>query len=204
MSKRVNNATPQPAAQPVADLAPSAPPEKWLEFADKLETGDVEAACRFLADQQLPVALAPVLAMVRPEAARLRAIVDADVPQPEIDAAEIHLSMLLQAHPATVDDAAAIGTKAAELTVAVRNMKRCRDAAAYAAGELAGLRNVFSEVLNGTPGRKACGTLSATLGNALRAAGFDSRELYERPWQQAYRLQPNRKPAARKRLRAIK
>ena len=180
------------------------PAEEWLEFGAAIERGDVETVRRFLADRQLPVGLAGPLSMIKPEAKRLQAIIDADVPQAEIDAAEILRNMMQQSHPRTVEDAEAIGQRLAVLTVELASMKGRRDAAVYAAEQLAGLRNVFSELFDGTAGKKACGTLSPTLGNALRGAGFDAQALYEKPWQEAFRLQPNTTPSPRKRLRAVK
>ena len=142
---------------PLADLNPPTYAEEWLAFADALERGDLEFCRRFLADRQQPIGLAPVLAMVRPEHQRLQAIVDADVPQAEISALEIKVGMMLQCHPASVVDAEEIGVKLAELLAEVERMKRCHGDADNARNQRAGLEHVFSEMLDGSAGAKACG-----------------------------------------------
>lgn len=201
------------AKPPSHDPAPFAPDtfnpptqaDQWLGFADALDARDVETARRFLADQGLPIALAAVLSQVRPEAARLQAIIAAGVDQSKIDAAEIRRRLLEQSHPKTAEDADLIGEKLASLSVDISSMQRRRDAAANAQSDLTGLHNVFPEMIDGSPGKKACGgTFNHALHNALVASGFDAQQLTRQPWQQAYRLENNNARTPRRRLRTVK
>ena len=142
--------------------------------------------------------------MIRPEAARLQAIADADVPQVEIDAATTKRDMFRQSHPRTADDAAKVGQALADLTNEIAAMEARHALAANAATELAGLQNVFSELFDGTPGKKACGGMfSPTIHNSLVENGFEPQRLARQPWREAFALQFDTSNTPRRRLRAV-
>lgn len=178
-------------------------PAAWLNFTDALDADDAAVVRRFLADRQLPQALANPLATVRSEAKRLEELVACVASEQDIETAKATLAMLRQAHPASVQDAEKIGKRIAELIREVANMEQRRSEAKCVRSKLAGLRYVFSELFTGGPGGKACAGLPAEVHNALVRAGFDTTELFGKPWIEAYKLRLDRGPARRRRLRTV-
>jgi hypothetical protein len=179
-------------------------PDQWLAFADALDAGDTDAIYRFLADQQLPRALAKPLSLIRPEAGRLEAIVADDVSQSAIDTARATLELLRRASPKTVAEAEQIGKRVAELEAELAAMDRKRTLAEYAKSQLAGLHGVFAELFAGEPGHKVCGSLPPPIHNAFVTAGFDHTALYRKSWTEAFKLQVDRGTVPRRRLRTVK
>ena len=179
-------------------------PDQWLGFADALAKGDVATVRAFLASHELPAGLAKPLSLVRSEAKRLQVIVEADIPQSEIDAATIERNLLRTCSPQTAEDASKIGKNLAATTIEIAAMESRHREAENARCELAGLENVFAELFTGEPGKKACGGLfSAMIHNALVEGGFDQQLLFRQPWREAYRLQADTSTKPRRRLRAV-
>ena len=178
--------------------------EQWMALSGALAAGNAPTVRAILAENQLPAALAVSLSLVRPEAARLQAIIDADVPQSQIDAATVERDLLRQTQPQSVEDASRIGKTLAALIVEIAAMESRHGVAVNAHTDLAGLQNVFSELFDGTPGKKACGgILSAKIRNSLVEAGFDPQRLFREPWTKAFRLQADTSTAPRRRLQSV-
>lgn len=173
---------------------------EWQALVDALEADDTQSVKAILAANQLPQALAGPLALVRPEARRLQAIVDADVDQSAILAAELEWRLLQQSSPRTTDDAVKIGERLTALAKEIADMHRRQGEAAHARNQLAGLRNIFSELFSGSPGKRSCGGIANVVNNALALAGFDYLDLIDKPWTEAYKLQTDTSTKPRRRL----